>query len=548
MDLKKKPFYLTDEEIKRVENAKQNLSLEQKVGQLFCVMGGDYALEDLKKMVQTMGIGSVLYRPAPTEEIASNYLELEKVAPVPLLHAANLEEGGSGGSTDGTLCGWPMSVGATGDVECAKASAKVCAREGRKAGINLSFSPVSDRSIHPLNPIVNVRSYGEDTELVKEMAGAYAKTLQENGVCACAKHFPGDGVDFRDQHLHPTYNSLSAKEWYDSYGAIYKNFVDEGIDAVMAGHIACPAVSMEKNPALSFEECLPGSLSKELLSGVLREEFGFNGVIFTDATIMGGYTMNMSRKDAIVTSVMAGADILVFSTDIFEDYEYLLEAVQNGTVTKERLDEALTRILALKTKYCCRRYEKVDVDASGVARDIATKSVTLVKDVSAGKAPILPVVKEKYDRIRLILLGQDKLYDGSIKEIAGEFFGQRGFEVSVYEPLEDDLHGTKHLDEKQLNLYLINEPTESNRTTVRLDWCKKHALDIPRFIHQEKSACISLSNPYHLMDIPRVPVYLNGYSATKEVLLAALKKVCGEEEFFGQSPVDAFCGLMDTRM
>lgn len=551
MNLREKPYNLNDKEVAWVEEKLSALSLEQKVGQLFCLMGGDYPIEQLKSMVGEKGVGAILYRPAPVSEIAANYEKLDKVAPVPLLKAANLEEGGSGGTSDGTLFGWPMTVGATGDSNVCKNFAKVCALEGKQVGINWTFSPVSDLSINPLNPITNVRAFGDELELVKAMTREYVNTIQAYGIAACAKHFPGDGVDFRDQHLHPTYNSLSAEKWYETYGAIYKNMIDAGLLSIMTGHIVSPAVSQNKNPNLQFEDCLPGSLSKELLTDVLREEFGFNGVITTDATIMGGYTMNMPREEAVVQSIKAGADMLVFTTDFEQDYEALLAAVKAGIISEERLNESVLRILALKAVLCLRDYNLPDIDVAKAATECADKAVTLVKDTSAkynDGASYLPVTVEKYPKVRLVLLGEDKLYDCSMKDTAVSFFTERGFDVNVYEPFLDDLHGTAKLKEDEITIYLANEQTASNRTTVRLNWCPKHALDIPRFIHEQKSIFISLSNPYHLMDIPRVPVYINTYSATKVLLEQALSKILGESEFTGRSPVDAFCGMEDTKI
>lgn len=138
-DLGAKPFYLTDEQQKWVKEKSENLTLEQKVGQLFCVMGGDYQPEELKLLVKEGKIGGILFRPAPAEELKDIYRRLDEDAPIPLLKAANLEEGGSGGISEGTLFGWPMMVAAANDPDMVKKSAVVCASEGQKAGINWTF-------------------------------------------------------------------------------------------------------------------------------------------------------------------------------------------------------------------------------------------------------------------------------------------------------------------------------------------------------------------------------------------------------------------------
>lgn len=544
INLAENPFFLTESQIRWVQDSRQRLTVEQKIGQMFCVMGGDYSIETLQRMIAEKGVGAVLYRPAPSEEIRENFARLDEVAPVPILKAANLEEGGAGGISDGTLFGWPMTVGATNEEAMVEKFAKVCAAEGRSVGINWTFSPVSDLDINPLNPITNVRSYGTDLNRVMRFTEKFAETVQKYGVAACAKHFPGDGVDFRDHHLHPSYNSLSAEEWYESYGKIYQNMIANGLLSVMAGHIVQPAVEMKKNPGLSFADCLPGSLSPELLTGVLREEFGFNGVITTDATIMGGFCMAMERRKAIPAAIMAGCDMLVFSTDFEEDYQYLLDALKEGALTNERLEEAVTRILALKAKMCFGEYELPEIHAKEWQRECADKAVTLVKD----RQQIFPVTASRYPKIRLILLGEDEMEGGSITESATRYLEKEGFAVECYQPFSDELHGTGNLPLDCLTIYLANYQTRSNQTTVRLRWCEKHALDIPRFVNEEPSVFVSLSNPYHLQDIPRVRTYINGYSATASILEAVLEKILGKSEFKGKSPVDAFCGLMDTRL
>lgn len=544
MNLAANPFFLSESQIQWVQDSLQKLTTEQKIGQLFCVMGGDYSIGTLQQMIAEKGVGAVLYRPAPSGEIRDHFAKLDEVAPVPILKAANLEEGGAGGISDGTLFGWPMTVGAANEEAMVEKFAKVCAAEGRNVGINWTFSPVSDLDLNPLNPITNVRSYGTDVDRVMRFTEKFAETVQKYGVAACAKHFPGDGVDFRDHHLHPTYNSLSAEKWYQSYGRIYQNMIAKGLLSIMVGHIVQPEVEMKKNPELTFADCLPGSLSKELLTGVLREEFGFNGVITTDATIMGGFCMAMERRKAVPAAIMAGCDMLVFSTDFEEDYQYLLDALKEGTLTCERLEEAVTRVLALKAKMCFGGYELPEIHAKEWQRECADKAVTLVKDLQQ----IFPVTAAKYPKLRLILLGEDEMEGGSITEYATRYLEKEGFAVERYQPFQDDLHGAAGLSKDCLTIYLANYQTRSNQTTVRIRWCDKHALDIPRFVNEEPSIFVSLSNPYHLQDIPRVRTYINGYSATASILEAVLEKILGKSEFKGTSPVDAFCGLMDTRI
>lgn len=546
MDLRKSPFFLSDEELAWVENTLANLSPEEKAGQLFCVMGGDYAPELLKEMVATGKIGGILFRPVVTgEQIKADYAPLDEVAKVPLLKAANLEEGGSGGMSDGTLFGWPMLTAATGEPEMAAKFGRVCGTEGASIGINWTFSPVCDLDVNYLNPITNVRTFGSDTDRVKAMTESYVKAVQGCGVAACAKHYPGDGVDYRDQHLHPTYNTLSAEEWYASYGAVYENLIANGLMSVMVGHIAQPNVAKAVNPDLTFEEIMmPATLSKTLLTDVLRGKYGFNGVITSDATIMGGYCMAMERSKAIPASIIAGCDMLVFNTDFHEDYGYILDALADGRLTEQRLDEAVTRILALKAKYC-HKAENEPVPAARWHEEAADKAITLVKDKQPEKLPMAP---DRYPNIRLVTLGKDDILDGSVREITKEILEANGFNVEIYEPFADDLHGSANLPQDRLTLYMANYEQASNQTVVRINWCPKHALDMPRFINEEVSVFVSLASPYNLQDVPMIRTYVNAYTATRTTIRLTIEKLMGKSEFKGVSPVDAFCGLPDTRL
>ena len=543
--LRERPFYLSDEQVQWVESTLRGMTMEEKAGQVFCVMGQDFDAEILREMVSKGKIGGILFRPEPRESIRKRFEPLDRVAKIPLLKAANLEEGGSGAILDGTLFGWPMLTAATDNLEIAERFGQVCAAEGRSAGINWTYSPVCDIDINFRNPITNVRTFGSDPERVKCMTETYVETIQALGMAACAKHFPGDGVDERDQHLHPTYNSLPAEQWYASYGAIYQHLIDHDLLSIMVGHIVQPNIAMEINPTLQFEDCLPASLSPELLTGVLREKFGFNGVITTDATIMGGYTMAMERREAIPASIAAGCDMLVFNTDFEEDYEYLLAGVQEGIVTGERLDEAVSRILALKAKVCFKPPCTIRTDGAVWHREAAEQAVTLVKN---NQPDVFPVTPERYPQIRLIVLGKNGIPEGKISEIGLAYLKTKGFEAEIYDPYQDDLHGTSHLPAGRLTLYLANYEQASNQTTVRIEWCKKHALDGPRFLNEEPCVFVSLANPYLLRDVPRVKTYINAYTATRTVIETVLDRLITGGPFPGISPVDPFCGMPDTRL
>ena len=518
------------------------MSVREKAGQLFCLLGDTYDSRRLESLVRD-GIGGVLFRPVRTKkEICADFERLDSISSVPLLHAANLEEGGAGIASDGTCFASQLQIAASCDcINDMKSFALNCLKEGVECGVNWTFSPVSDIDYNFLNPITNCRTLGSDKNLVAKLAEIYVSEVQRGGIAACAKHFPGDGVDYRDHHLHPTYNTLSADEWRSSYGMVYRTLIEAGLLSVMAGHICQPALEKEY-AGCSFEECLPASLSKPLLTDVLRGELGFNGLITTDASIMGGFCMAMERKKAIPQAIVSGCDMIVFSPDIEEDLEYMIAGIEEGIIPPGRLNDALTRILALKQVVSHDKRTDFGSDGNGSGKErCARNSVTLVKDEG-----IIPVTHFK--TIRLTGLGSDDTWDGSLREMLKNEFEKRGFGVEIYNPYEDDLHGIRNLSAERLTVIYAYYPPASNRTTVRINWCDKHALEIPRYVNEEKSVFVSFANPYHLQDIPRVKTYINAYTATKATVQAVVEKLCGESGFCGKSPVDPFCKSGDTRI
>ena len=346
IDLKANPFYLNDEQVKWVEDTLTAMTLEEKAGQVFCPMGFTDDPGALRHMVCDIGVGGMMYRMGPAGYIQNTHRTIQSFAKIPLLLAANTEAGGNGLALEGTGFGAPMAVAATGDPENGYRMGYVSCAEGAALGLNWSFAPIVDIDKDFHNPITNTRTFGSDADQVIAFAGRYMDGADENDVAVAIKHFPGDGVDERDQHILTSINALSREEWMKSYGKVYQTLIDKGAKTVMVGHIAQPAwVKKLKPDATRKEQLLPASLSKPLLTGLLRETLGFNGLISTDATPMVGFTSAMRRCDAIPAVIAAGADMILFNKSLDEDYGFLLEGLRTGKLTEQRLDEAVTRIL-----------------------------------------------------------------------------------------------------------------------------------------------------------------------------------------------------------
>ena len=557
------PFHLDHQQIEWVESTLAGMSVEDKIGQLFCLAAYQGNEEEISRIYKILRPGGIMYRPMKTEEAIELTGILDRHSEIPLLIAANLEKGGNGIVEEGTLLDAPLGIAATDDVRMAEKLGIICGREGAAVGANWAFAPIIDIDHNFRNPITNTRTFGSDPERVKAMGVAYVKAVQDLGLAASIKHFPGDGMDERDQHLVSSINSLPGDEWMETYGSIYKACIDAGALTCMIGHILQPAWSKSLNPGLRDEDILPASLSPELKQGLLREKLGFNGMIVTDATTMAGFTIPMPREKAVPYSIASGADMFLFTKNLEEDYAFMKAGVENKTITDERLNEAVTRILAVKA--ALGLHEKKPLPTIENARKIigctehkqwaeecAEKAVTLVKEEKG----VLPLTREKYKKILYYPIESEQGVAYSVKAGVCDHFCRlleaEGFSVDTFEPklgYEGMMQSVNEIAEKyDLIVYLANMSTKSNQTTVRIEWAQPMGANVPAYINQVPTIFISVENPYHLLDVPRVRTFINAYNSSDENLTAILGKLMGRSEFTGKSPIDPFCGKWDTKL
>lgn len=535
MDLKRKPFYLDDTAIEWVNNTLNGLTEDEKIGQLFFPIGFSTEKEYLNHL-RSLGIGGLFFRPGVAEEVQQTYEYMQRTSKVPLLTAANLEDGGNGSSIEGTAFGNQMAVAATNQTSDAYTLGKIASSEGKAVGVNFGFSPVVDLDLNFRNPITNVRTYGSDVERVIKNAKEYIQAFHDNGIMTSIKHFPGDGVDERDQHLLTSINSLSVDNWKKTFGKVYQELIDFGSKAVMVGHIAFPAYSGDEMPA---------TLSPQLLQDLLRNELGFNGLTITDATPMVGFCSAMKRSEAVPYTIQAGCDMLLFNRVLEEDIQYMKDGLSKGILTKERLDEAVTRILA--TKASLGLHQTIN---HGTAKfedfreeqlDLADRSITLVKDTQN----MLPLSVEKHKRVLLQLLGSFDSNERVLEKVKAEL-EKRDFEITVYEPETNffDLGTvTSFSNDYDAVLYVANIQNASNQTVTRVHWHTLFGLgnNLPWFTKEVPTMLLSFGTPYHLYDLPMVDTVINAYCNYDHFIEMAIKKVTGESSFKGVSPVNPFC-------
>lgn len=561
IDMRGKPFHLDEEGIEWVKKTLAGMRVKEKIGQLFCLTDITMDPAVLTEMVQKYRPGAYLTRAGDAEEVKVALAAMQKTSPVPMLFPCNLESGGNGIASQGTFFARPMAVAATGDVKNARRLGLVCAREAGSLGCNWSLAPIVDIDCNWRNPITNVRTFGADPDTVLNMAAAYMEGVKASDVpmAVCLKHFPGDGVDERDQHLLPTVNDLSFDAWMDSYGRIYRTLIEKGAQTVMAGHIYQPALEQSADPDIRRADMLPASQSCALLTGILRERFGFNGLIVTDATPMVGYNVAQRRADALRTSIAAGADMLMFCKNIEEDYAAIWQGLENGAISPERLDNAIMRQLALKASLGLHKARDSHMNISAVgceehklwSLECAERSVTLVRD----RSQILPISPKKTPCIRLTVLGEGEdggFGDGSSIGVPfREALEREGFRVSMYDRATME-HGeifTSGVADMQakfdLSIVVANVSTGSNHTTRRLDWITLMAADEPWYTKDIPTVFVSFCNPYHLFDVPFMDCFINAYSSNPAAVKAVTGKLLGRSAFHGISPVDPFCGRKD---
>ncbi len=577
IDLRARPFYLSDEQVNWVMETLASMTLREKAGQVFCPMGFASDEENLYHTVCELGVGGMMYRPGAAAEIQSTHRRIQEMAKIPLLLAANTECGGNGLAFEGTSFGAPMAAAATGDPEFAYRMGKTACSEGAALGLNWSFAPIVDIDMEFHNPITNTRTFGSDPDMVIKCASRYMDAADEEGVAVAIKHFPGDGVDERDQHILTSVNSLDCDRWMETYGRVYKTLIDKGAKTVMAGHIAQPAWTKRLNPdAARKETLLPATLNPAILKGLLRGELGFNGLISTDATPMVGFASAMPRKLAVPTAIAAGADMILFNKSLDEDYQYLLDGLEAGIVSPERLDEAVTRILATKASLALPEKKAAGTLVPGPealpvvgcdehrkwAAACADESVTLVRDTGN----LLPISPEKYKRVYLnVIQKSPDPADPVVQQWKG-LFEREGFEVAVrdrrtsIEPQDfsaPDLPPEKRammvemyrgVEEMKKNydlyVYICNMQNASNNTTLRLNWNVTFGLgdDAPWLAAEIPVLMVSTACPYHLFDAPMVETYVNAYANTPAVASAVMDKLTGRSAFKGVSPIDPLCG------
>ncbi|MFZ0317515.1 MAG: glycoside hydrolase family 3 N-terminal domain-containing protein [Candidatus Sulfotelmatobacter sp.] len=570
------PIHLTSSGEKWAEKTLHKLTLEEKVGQVFMIWCRASFLNvenpeylQLREAMQKYHVGSFamtvhvdgpfLLRSEPYEA-AELLNRLQRDSKLPLLFAADFERGVSMRLMGTTVFPHAMAFGGDGKLEDAEAFGRITAEESRAIGIHWNFFPDADVNSNPANPIINTRSFGEDPKQVGDLVAAYIKGAHEGGMLTTAKHFPGHGDTATDSHLGVASVNVDRAHLDSIELPPFRAAIAAGVDAVMVAHVTVPALDPDPNHV--------ATISPVIVSDLLEKQMGFKGIIVTDALDMAGLThlfaSNIGR--AAVEAFKAGNDLLLIPADFPASYNAMLQAVQSGEISQERLDRSVLKILSAKASLGLPEARLVDVNAIDKAvgkpenlafgQHVADEAVTLVRDngkvlplksaptnQGTGKAALPYTTREETHNQVVAVLFSDDVRTDSGHAFSQEFRARVPDAHVIYvDPriaagMSDEV--LKAVDEAQTvvaAVYVVptagkvgNSVAMADATGALLQRVLDHAAG--------KTAVVAMGNPYLAADFPKIENYMCTFSNATVSEIAAVKALFGEIAVHGHLPV-----------
>jgi beta-N-acetylhexosaminidase len=519
-----------------------SLSTRQKAAQLVVpwLLGNYTAFDDsafqvAARWVDSLEVGGIIISTGSPFDIAAKLNALQRRSRLPLLISADLEYGAAMRVIGAT--GFPtiMSAGATGDPRDAYTIGRVAALEGRAVGIHVNFAPDADVNNNPLNPIINVRSFGEDPSAVARLVRAYVRGLQEHGMLATLKHFPGHGDTDIDSHIGlPTiragYGRLDSLELVP-----FRAGIEAGAEVVMSAHIAFPAFTGDDEPS---------TLSAAVMTGLLRDSLGFHGIVVTDALDMGAIVAKYGAGEATVRSFLAGSDLLLMPASPDTAIAAMTAAVQSGRITPQRLDASVRRVLEVKRRLGLFSRRTVPVDSimrivgskrfQDQADDLAVRALTLVRDTAGALARL------RATRGRLAFVAYGDELNTTVGQRISEMLQRGGDTVSFFRLWP--MSGTLSYDSARA--VIARAPTVVFATSVR-PVSGRGTIALPdsmaRLIMATDAAkptvLLSLGSPYLLNQTPTVKSYLIAWSGVRAAERAVARALLGLSPIRGTLPI-----------
>lgn len=537
------------------ERTLAELTLEEKAGQILMPwVLGDFAPEGSEShdrvfsFIEEYKIGGVIMSVGTPFEVAAKLNDLQAHAELPLLVAADLETGAGfrmrgaihmPGAIDlGGATNFPslMAVGATGREDLAYEMGRITALEARAVGVHVPFAPVLDVNNNPDNPIINVRSFGEDPDRVAELGIAFIRGVQENGAIATGKHFPGHGDTNVDSHVGLPVITHDRARMDSVELRPFQRAIDSGMAAIMTAHISVPSLNGGVRE--------PSTLSPEVLTNLLREDMGFDGIIFTDAMDMSAIARQHRSGEAAVRALEAGADVILMPASVSGAIEGIVTAVREGRLSEERLDRSVMHVLQTKESLGLHenRYVAMEQipqtvgipDHTGIAGDIAEKAITLLRN----EKDLLPLAGTRSARVMSVS------YRRSSDVLAGRYFNRalretyprlRAEEVDG-DSDEDDYRELRRRAREQALVIVSTYVTSVNVSGSFT--LPEELVDFVRYLEEigVPHTVVSFGNPYLISDFPNVQSYLLAWSGSEASQRAAAAAMLGQNGITGRSP------------
>lgn len=537
-------FKLYDPDPAWVAETMSKLSLREKVGQLIQVRASGRFInressqyQELSDAIRRDRVGGITLFAGDVFTSAILLNELQQASDVPLLVAADFERGASFRIADTTSFPWSMAIGATGSEEFAYQEGVITAREARAMGVHWIYAPVMDVNNNPDNPVINIRSYGEDPQLVARLGSAFIRGARDNGVMTTAKHFPGHGDTATDTHIGlavvpSDWARLDAVEL-----APFRSAVAAGVDSIMTAHVAVPKVTGQPE--------VPATLSPLILTDLLRGKLNFQGLVVTDALEMGGIVNHYWTGLACIRAVQAGADMLLLPQDTDVAINEVVRAVSRGDITQARIDESVTRILAYKSRLRLHRERTVPTgrieeivaapESQRLAQEMADRSITLLRD----EAHVLPLNPLKPPRIFSLAMSAD-LDASPAARFQAEL--RRRFPVvrteSVDPRIPEDLAARilRNAADADVIVCATVVALASGKGSIALPESQRNLIE--KLMASGKPVVwIAFGNPYLLKIHPQAPVYMCTFGYSEGSYVAAAKALSGEIAISGKAPV-----------
>lgn len=527
------------------------MTVEEKIGQMLMARSGAGAfraidsdeMREVQRAITDFHVGSLHAGIGDAASIAVTLNELQRVAKIPLFTTANLEGGAGYVLYGATRMPLAMAMAATGQERLAYEAARVTAREGRAIGVNVNFYPVADVNNNPENPIINIRSFGEDPVTVSRFVAAYVRGIQENGQLATAKHFPGHGDVAVDSHLQMPVLDVTAERLQSVELPPFRAAIEAGVGSIMTAHIWLPR--------LEREEGLPATLSKPILTTLLRDDLRFEGVLFTDSMGMRGVTAAFTNGDAAVRAIEAGADVLVTPPDVEEAFRAIAAAVGAGRIPEARLDQSVRRILTAKAKLGLHRPGARSVDPGrlmttvgtaanrAVAQTIADNAITLVRD-EANVLPLRPSSDLRVAQIN-VLDTRAGWREGPVGRILTAEITKRFPRAVTVQVDDQSTAGEYDLVRKVARFadaIVVNGfvRVASYKGSISLN-AEQTALIRDLAALKKPFVFTSFGSPFVLSQVPSLPAYAVTYDISGTAELAAIKALTGEIPYRGKLPI-----------